>query len=103
MGYSMAQFRALNRPEAIIVTQHSRKRFAERGIKLQDVCEAISTGEIIEEYPDDFPCPSCLILGKSNGMNLHVCASINEGFIYIITSYVPDPTKWEADLKTRRE
>ena len=36
-------------------------------------------------------------------MNLHVCASINDGFIYVITTYIPDPSKWEADLKTRKE
>ena len=103
MAYSIEQFRALNNPETMVVTQHSRKRFAERGIKLDDVCEAINTGTIIEDYPNDFPFPSCLILGKTKEKNLHVCASINDGFVYIITSYIPDPEKWEEDLKTRKE
>jgi hypothetical protein len=103
MGYSIEQFKLLNRPETMVITQHSRRRFVERGIKLADVCAAINTGEIIEEYPTDYPFSSCLILGESNNMNLHVCASINDGFIYVITAYIPDPSKWEADLKTRKE
>lgn len=103
MSCSLEQLRALNKPETMVITQHSRKRFAERGIALADVCEAINTGTIIEDYPNDFPFPSCLILGKSHKMNLHICASINDGMIYIITAYVPDPAKWGADLKTRKE
>ena len=103
MSYSIEQFRLLNRLETIVITQHSRRRFMERGITIKDVCEAIEEGSIIEDYPDDYPFPSCLILGKANEKNLHICASINEGYIYIITAYIPNPNKWEADLKTRKE
>ena len=95
-------FRALNRLETIIITQHSRKRFYERGISILDVCRAIDTGEIIEQYPDDFPFSSCLIMGRSEGRIIHVVASINEGMIYIITAYIPDNTAWENDFKTRK-
>lgn len=101
--YAIEQFRALAQPESIILTQHSRKRFAERGIRIQDICEAIRSGEIIEDYPDDFPFPSCLILGNNNHKFFHVCASIHENMIYLITAYIPDAQKWEADWKTRKE
>ena len=102
MAYSIEQFHTLNAPETMVITQHSRKRFAERGIKLADVCEAIDTGVIIEDYPNDYPFPSCLILGQARDKDLHVCVSINEGLLYVITAYIPDPLKWESDLKTRR-
>lgn len=36
-------------------------------------------------------------------MSLHICASLNDGPIYVITAHIPDPEKWEADLKTRKE
>ena len=103
MPYTIERFRALNKPQAMIVTQHSRRRFAERGIRIQDICKAIESGEIIEDYPDDFPFPSCLILGKCDRQVLHVCASIHEGRIYLITAYIPDLKKWEADWRTRKE
>ena len=61
------------------------------------------TGEIIAQYPDDTPFPSCLILGYSGERALHVVASIDEELVYIITAYAPSPAKWEADWKTRKE
>ncbi len=103
MIYSMEQFQLLNKPETIVLTQHSRRRFMERGILLEDVENVLNNGSIIEEYPDDYPFPSCLILGNSNEKNLHVCASLDDGYIYIITAYIPDSTRWESDLKTRKE
>lgn len=103
MGYSIKQFRALNKPELIVLTQHSRKRFEERGVKLADICNAIATGMIIEEYPNDYPYPSCLILGRSGKNALHVCASTDNSYIFVITAYFPDSEKWESDLKTRKE
>ncbi len=36
-------------------------------------------------------------------MSLHICASLYDGLIYVITAHIPDPEKWEADLKTRKE
>ena len=103
MAYSIEQFIKLNKPQNIVITQHSRKRFTERNIKLTDVIEGIKTETIIEEYPDDFPFPSCLILGKTNGVPIHICASTNEGLIYIITAYIPNYEKWEDDFRTRKE
>jgi len=58
--YSIDDFKKINQSESMILTQHSRKRFAERKIKIQDIINAINQGEIIEEYPEDYPFPSCL-------------------------------------------
>ena len=88
----------------MVLTQHSRKRFAERGISMDDIGYVFITGEIIAQYPDDTPFPSCcLILGYSGERALHVVASIDEELIYIITAYAPSPEKWEAYWKTRNE
>ena len=100
--YSIEQFRHLNKPELLILTQHSRRRFAERGINIDDIRFVIKAGEIIEQYPDDMPFPSCLILGNSGERVLHVVASIDDGLVYIITAYAPSPEKWESDWTTRK-
>ncbi len=88
----------------ILWTQHCLQRMQERDINRKDVRYAIRTGEIIEDYPDDFPNPSCLIFGYTEDKRiLHIvvgCDSIN---IYIITAYYPDTKKFEDDLKTRRK
>lgn len=101
--YSIEQFQCLNRLETLVITQHSRKRFAERGISIDDIQHVFRSGEIIEQYPDDTPFPSCLIMGYSGERVLHVVASIDAGFIYIITAYAPNPEKWESNWKTRKE
>ena len=101
--YTIDDFRAVNMLENLVITQHGRKRFAERGINVADICAAIDSGEIIEQYPDDFPFPSCLILGNSDGKIIHVVTSLNKGLIYIITAYVPSGAKWEDDWKTRKD
>ena len=98
------RFRAVNSAENIVVTQHGLRRLRERGVLLRDVMSAIDNGEIIEEYPEDFPFPSCLILGSSvQGKALHTVVSLNDGLIYLITAYFPDPEIWEDDLKTGKE
>ena len=101
--YLIEQFRKINHAESLVLTQHSRKRFEERGIKIVDVIEIINMGEIIEQYPEDYPFPSCLNLGKIKDRYIHVCASINENLIYIITAYEPDLEKWNDDRRTRKE
>lgn len=94
------EIRALCYDEAIMVTQHLAIRMQERGIKYAEVKEAIMTGEVIEDYPDDFPYPSCLILSRS--IILHVVAGIGENRLWIITAYRPALDRWEADFKTRK-
>lgn len=42
---------------------HCFERMQERNISRVDVKNCILNGEIIEDYPNDFPYPSCLIFG----------------------------------------
>ena len=65
---------------------------------------AVEHGDIIEQYPEDYPFPSCLILGVTiTEKYLHAVVSLDEGHIYLITAYYPSETEWETDMKTRRE
>lgn len=102
--YRIENFKGINTLEIIAITKHAKERLEERGIKVDDVAHCIDTGEIIKQYEDDKPLPSCLILGKTIGDSyLHIVLSKDEDFIYLITAYYPDCTQWEADLKTRKE
>ena len=102
--YTIEDFRKINRSENIIISLHGQLRLNERNISIDDVMNAIDQGEIIEQYPEDFPLPSCLLLGISiKGTYIHVVVSLNDGKIYLITAYIPGADKWESDLKTRKE
>lgn len=85
-------------------TKHCLNRLQQRNIKISEVKTAINNGKIIEYYYDDFPYPSCLILGYNiNNRLLHVVCGISEDTIHMITAYYPDITKWKEDLETRRK
>ena len=63
----------------------------------------LETGEAIEEYPDDTPYPSRLILGCYKGRLIHVVAANNpiDKEIIIITVYEPDTSEWDPDCRER--
>ena len=63
--YNIEDFRKINKSENIVISLHGQLRLNERNITVDDVINAINNGEIIEQYPEDFPFPSCLILGIS--------------------------------------
>jgi len=96
--------RSLCAAGAIHWTTHALGRIQERGIHPSDVKHCIMTGEIIEQYPDDYPYPSCLVLGIAvNNRYLHIVVGLCDNAIFFITAYYPSSEKWEYDLKTRRE
>ncbi len=86
----------------IIWTNHVLIRLIQRNILQSDVEYAIMNGKIIEQYPDDYPNSSCLILGFTTKEKiLHVVCGINEGNVWIITAYEPDSSKWNEDFSKR--
>ena len=89
--------------DKIFVTGHAAERFHQRGINIADIRHAINFGEIIEQYPTDYPYPSCLIFGKDlNEKIIHIVLSDEGSSSRIITAYYPDADKWSEDFKNRR-
>jgi hypothetical protein len=65
---------------------------------------ALIHGEIIEEYPNDYPYPSCLVLGLSPaGKHLHIVCGMSENTLWLITAYYPNPDEWSGDFSVRKE
>jgi len=85
-------------------SDHIFKRFVQRKINKPDVVCVLMGGEIIEQYPDDYPYPSCLILGfDSAGRCIHVVCGMGETELYLVTAYCPDVDEWSDDFKIRKE
>ena len=76
----------------------------ERGITVEDIGAVLDAGEVIEQYPDDTPYPSRLVLGWRGSRPLHVVTADNlgENEVIVVTVYEPDPQQWEADCKRRK-
>jgi hypothetical protein len=59
------------------LSDHAVKKMIKRSIDRLEIEEAVSTGEIVEQYPTDKYSPSCLVYGKTRaGRNLHVQLSL---------------------------
>lgn len=99
----LSEIKRLCHQGAIRWTNHVFLRMVNRGIQSENIEEGILSGEIIEDYPDDYPHPSCLILGFSNGKPIHIVCGSNGEELWIITAYFPNPEKWSSDFKERKE
>jgi hypothetical protein len=76
----------------------------ERGISRMVITEVLKNGEIINEYPDDKPYPSMLILKFIGNRPIHaVVGQDEEGKCFIITAYEPDKEIRENDFKSKRK
>ena len=74
-----------------------------RRIKAADIEQAVKSGNIIEDYPNDPRGTSCLILGRVGHRPLHILfAQLEAQEILVVTAYEPDPEEWEDDWQTRK-
>ena len=88
------------------VTEHSQESLLDDGIDLDEILQSVSTGQVIEDYPDAFKGPSVLLLQMIRiDMPVHVIWGIskfNENVASLITVYFPAPEKWYDGFIKRR-
>ncbi len=83
-------------------SRHAFRRVVERNISEQEIREAGTNAELIEDYPEDKYSPSALLLGfTAAGRPLHFQLSFAETELTkIITIYEPNPNEW-VDYRRR--
>lgn len=88
----------------LVFRDHAIRRMSQRGISEVEIRVALAAGEIIEDYPEDWPYPSRLVLGWVGGRPLHLVLADNPSNMetYVITAYEPDPNLWEGDFHRRK-
>jgi hypothetical protein len=76
---------------------------AQRGFEPDDIRGSMVNGTVIEEYPEDVPYPSFLVMVWLGQRPVHIVAANNNADeeTIIITVYEPDPQKWNSGF-TRR-
>jgi hypothetical protein len=84
--------------------RHALERMAERGISQVAALHVLQWGERIEDYAEDRPYASALLLGWHEGKPVHAVAAFDpqHDWAYVITVYEPDLEHFEADYRTRR-
>ena len=76
----------------LIYRVHAVVRMAECEICEEDIAHVISEGKEIEDYPEDKPYPSRLLLGWVDQRPIHVVTAAAGHDMIVITVYEPDPT-----------
>ena len=88
------RIKELTRERKVLITDHAWDAIDERGISVHELVGVLVNGEIIEEYRNDKPCPSFLIVGFVGSRPIHVLVALCKEDIRIITAYEPDPMRW---------
>lgn len=86
--------------------KHALVRSVERGIKIDEIVEALQKCQIIVVYPDDKPLKSYLTFGfTENKRPLHIVVALDEieEYVWIISVYEPDKKKWDETYTKRLE
>lgn len=92
------------RHDRIRITDHADEEAQADRLSFDEVFTSVLQGEVIEEYPDDRPYPSCLVYGSTfSDQPVHSVWAYNDqtGWAALITVYRPDPERW-LDWRTRR-
>lgn len=77
-----------------VYSQHADIERKADNLTLFQVEKALLNGEILEQYPDTGRGESCLVVGFSNELPIHiVCGWFGEKIV-LITVYIPCPPKF---------
>ena len=89
--------------DAFHVTQHAQQEMAEEDIVLEDVLQALGSGQILEHYPEHLRGACCLLCGYTDqGRPLHVVCTTAQPLLILITVYEPKPPKWVTPTQRGR-
>lgn len=90
--------------ESIRFSGHALRRIFERSLTKAVVMKTIGFGEVIAEYPEDKPYPSCLMLGFEGNEPVHVVVAREpqHQVCFVVTAYRPKPALWADDFRVRR-
>ena len=101
----MLEIRRKFAEEQFEFSKHAVDQSILRQVRVQEIREAITNGQVIENYPEDKYGPSCLIYGLTRAQRpIHIqCSYPSRLLIKIITVYEPNPKRWNNDFTQRRQ
>jgi hypothetical protein len=87
----------------VVFRIHALQRMSQRRIDQNDIRQILETGDVIEDYPDDTPYPSRLLLGWIDERPIHVVVAErgDADEAIVITVYEPDPARWAPGFRKR--
>jgi len=78
-------------------SMHGDRERMNDNLMISDVEEALLSGRILENYPEDKRGESCLVVGFSDsGVPVHIVCGERDDKVVIITVYIPRPPKFKT-------
>ncbi|NBD35736.1 MAG: DUF4258 domain-containing protein [Chloroflexi bacterium] len=83
------------REEQLVMSLHATEEALAEHITRPEIEVALLNAQLLEDYPEWWLGPSCLIYGQTyEERDLHIVVSYSDLPITIITVYEPCPPKW---------
>lgn len=102
LGDILNRIQTQARGDNIRLTQHAQQESVEDNIVLDEVIEAISRGQILENYPQHRRGSCCLLNGfTQSGRAIHIVCTSAQPTLIIITVYEPKRPKWITPTQRR--
>ena len=106
MSGTFDQIRKLVSQGSVRISEHGYDELAADGILAREAVEALSSGILVEDYPN-YPKGACVLVRETvnDGRHIHVVWGIPKGKAQpavLITAYRPDPDLWENDFLGRK-
>ena len=89
----------------IRISDHADEEREQDRLDLDEIYHTLKHGEIIEDYPEDKPFPSCLVYGDTaTGDAVHSVWAYNmdNRWTVLVTAYRPAAGRW-VNWRIRRE
>lgn len=98
---------ALVRKGEVRVSEHGYDEMAEDHLGVKEVISGMSTGVVVEDYPNYGKGPCVLVLQQDRAKTpIHVVWGIPKGETspaVLITAYRPDTIRWSSDFTRRKK
>ena len=89
-----------------LVKGHAVQHALKEGFERKHIIEAVLSGTVIEEYPEEQRALVCGSTSFSENVSayLHVvCEYADAVYVEVVTAYIPDELEWESPPFRRRK
>ena len=105
MSETLRLVQVLVAEDKVRISDHAYEELVIDHLLLDEVLRGVSSGILVEDYPDAFKGPSVLVLQDHSNKPVHVVWGLPKhgaDYVTLVTAYLPDPKKWYDGYSHRR-